>query len=304
MAKIVKGRSFKGVINYILDKEKHADILDSGGVWLKDNASIIRSFIAQTRLNPRLSKTVGHISLNFSVQDKDKLTNEMMVKIAREYMQKMGIVNTQYIIGRHFDKEHPHIHLCFNRVDNDGKTISESNDQFRSEKICKELTAKYGLYLSSGKENVKRHRLKEPDKTKYEIYDALKKHVPQCKDWTELLKSLKREGIIAQFKYKGNTGEKQGIIFEKNGYGFNGSKVDKMFSYSKINWQLQLNNRQQDIKPVQNESPTVSQSVGVVESVVSAAAGIFDIKPHGEDLEEVAFARRIRKQQRKKGRSI
>lgn len=97
------------------------------------------------KLNPRVSKVVGHISLNFSAQDSHKLNNEWMAKVAREYMEKMGIKDTQYIIGRHFDKEHPHIHIAFNRIDNNGKTISDRNDQFRSEKICKELTAKYGL---------------------------------------------------------------------------------------------------------------------------------------------------------------
>ncbi len=63
-----------------------------------------------------------------------------MAQIAREYMERMVIKDTQYIIGRHFDKEHPHVHIAFNRIDNNGKTISDRNDRFRSERICKELT--------------------------------------------------------------------------------------------------------------------------------------------------------------------
>ena len=55
-------------------------------------------------------------------------------------MEKMGIRDTQYIIGRHYDKEHPHVHIAFNRVDNNGITISDRNDRYRSERICKELT--------------------------------------------------------------------------------------------------------------------------------------------------------------------
>ena len=110
-----------------------------------------------------------------------------MARIAHDYMDRMGIVNTQYIIGRHHDKEHPHLHIAFNRVDNNGRTISDKNDRIRSEKICKELTAQYGLYFASGKEQVKQHRLKEPDKTKYEIYNALKTALPECSSWRELL---------------------------------------------------------------------------------------------------------------------
>ena len=97
-------------------------------------------------------------------------------------MEKMGIRDTQYIIGRHYDKEHPHVHIAFNRVDNNGRTISDRNDRYRSERICKELTRKYGLYFANGKEQVKTHRLKEPDKTRYEIYQVLKREVARCSD--------------------------------------------------------------------------------------------------------------------------
>jgi hypothetical protein len=159
-----------------------------------------------------------------------------MAQIAKEYLEKMGITNTQYIIGRHHDKEHPHIHILFNRIDNNSKTISDKNDRYRSEKICKELTEKYNLYFAQDKENVNLHRLKEPDKTKYEIYDALNASVPKCKNWKELTEAMKKQGVTMNFKYKGNTDEVQGVRFEKNGYIFNGSKIDRQFSYSKIDY--------------------------------------------------------------------
>ena len=207
---------------------------------------IAQSFIDQTKLSPRVGKVVGHISLSFSAQDSSKLSNEWMAQIAREYMENLGIKDTQFIIGCHFDKEHPHVHIAFNRIDNNGKTISDRNDRFRSEKICKELTAKYGLYFATGKEQVKEYRLKEPDKTKYEIYQALKAEIVRCKNWKALLAHLKKQDIDVRFKYKGNSQEVQGIIFEKNGYCFNGSKVDRGFSYSKIDFALQQNNREHE----------------------------------------------------------
>jgi len=284
VAKIVKGQSFKGVINYVLDKAKQTEILAAEGIRTKSHESVIRSFNAQAGMNPNVSKTVGHISLDFSAQDKDKLTNAKMVQIAKEYMEKMGIVNTQYIIGRHHDKEHPHIHLVFNRVDNNGKTISDKNDRYRSEKICKELTEKYGLYFAKGKENVKRHRLKEPDKTKYEIYDALKAAVAKSKNWIELAKELKRQGITMSFKCKGNTGEVQGVRFEKNGYTFNGSKIDRQFSYSKIDYQLKQNEREYNSQIRQEQNHSQNQS-SVLESVGTAIGGLFDFQQSGMDYD-------------------
>ena len=215
IAKIMKGSGFKGVINYILDPKKGTELIDCSGVRTESISHIVQSFIDQTKLNPRVCKVVGHISLSFSAQDSSKLGNEWMVKVAREYMEKMGIKDTQYIIGRHFDKEHPHVHIAFNRIDNNGKTIPDRNDRFRSEKVCKELTTKYGLYFAGGKEKVKEHRLKEPDKTKYEIYQALKEEIARCRDWKALLAHLKKQDIDVRFKYKSNTQEVQGIIFEK-----------------------------------------------------------------------------------------
>lgn len=202
IAKIMKGLGFKGVINYILDPKKGTELIDSSEVRTESINHIVQSFIDQTKLNPRVSKVVGHISLSFAAQDSPKLSNEWMTKVAREYMEKMGIKDTQYIIGRHFDKEHPHIHIAFNRIDNKGKTISDRNDRFKSEKICKELTTKYGLYFAYGKEKVKEHRLKEPDKTKYEIYQALKAEIARCRDWKNLLVHLKSKILMSALSTK------------------------------------------------------------------------------------------------------
>ena len=78
MAKIVQGGCFKGVVNYVSDKEK-AELLVSKGLRNVDENSLISSFITQSKLNP-ITKSVAHISLDFSVQDKDKLTNEMVLQ--------------------------------------------------------------------------------------------------------------------------------------------------------------------------------------------------------------------------------
>ena len=303
IAKLMKGSGFKGVINYILDPKKGTELIDSSGVRTDDISHIIQSFIDQTNLNPRVSKVVGHISLSFSTQDSLKLSNEFMTQVAREYMEKMGIKDTQYIIGRHFDKDHPHVHIAFNRIDNHGKTISDKNDRFRSEKICKELTAKYSLYFAGGKENVKEHRLKEPDKSKYEIYQALKAEIARCRDWKTLLAHLKKQDIDVRFKYKGSSQEVQGIIFEKNGYHFNGSKVDRNFSYSKIDFSLHQNNREHE-QQMQGVVNLVSNVADVTSKLVNdlIEGGLDLFQTHGTIPAEVYNT--LDKKKKKKRRKI
>ena len=303
IAKIMKGSGFKGVINYILDPKKGTELIDSSGVRTDGVSHIIQSFIDQTGLNPRVDKVVGHISLSFSAQDSSKLSNEWMAQVACEYMEKMGVKDTQYIVGRHFDKEHPHIHIAFNRIDNNGKTISDRNDRFRSEKICKELTAKYSLYFAGSKENVKEHRLKEPDKTKYEIYQTLKAEIARCRNWKDLLAHLKKQDIDVRFKFKSNSQEVQGIIFEKNGYHFNGSKVDRNFSYSKIDFALHQNNREHEqqmqgaVNLISNVASVTSE---IANELIEGGLGLFQ----SHDTVPAEVYNTLDKKKKKKKRKI
>ena len=241
MAKIVKGSDFKGVVDYILDKGKNAQVVAYDGLFMENKETIAMSFNAQSLMNGNVAKPVGHIAFSFSKDDEPRLTNCVMGGIALEYMERMGIKDTQFFIARHFDKEHPHVHIAFNRIDNNGNTISDRHERLRSTRICKELTLIYGLHMANGKENVKRNRLKEPDKTKYELYDILKTEVGICGNWGVLVANLKRQGVEVHFSHRGQTDEIQGVVFTKNGYHFNGSKVDRRFSYSKIDAALQSN---------------------------------------------------------------
>ena len=241
MAKIVKGSDFKGVVDFILDKGKNAQVVAYDGLFMENKEAIAMSFNAQSLMNGNVAKPVGHIALSFSKEDEPRLTNCVMGGIALEYMERMGIKDTQFFIARHFDKEHPHVHIAFNRIDNNGNTISDRHERLRSTRICKELTLIYGLHMANGKENVKRNRLKEPDKTKYELYDILKTEVGICGNWGVLVANLKRQGVEVHFSHRGQTDEIQGVVFTKNGYHFNGSKVDRRFSYSKIDAALQSN---------------------------------------------------------------
>ena len=304
IAKIVQGRGFRGAVSYILEKD-NARLIYAEGVRLKDKESIIHSFIVQHKLNPNISKPVAHISLDFSVQDKGSLTDRFMVDVAQEYIKKMGYKDTQYIIARHHDTDHPHIHLVINRIDNNGKRISDQNEKLRNVKICMELTKKHGLYIASGKENVKEHRLKEPDKTKYEIYHALQSAIPKCLNWQELKAEFLKSGITIEFRKNGTTDKIQGVRFGKNGYEFNGSKIDRAYSYSKINYRLQQNERLQQPQKHQPGQPTCEYDMefsSTVKSTTSALGGMFDIlKPSsGYDENQAEVFRQEAKKRRKK----
>ena len=232
VGKVISASSFSGTVGYVMKEESR--ILEAEGIMPPEVKDMVQDFKDQTMLNPRLKNNVGHISLSFSPKDAPRMTDALMTQIAKEYMQKMGITDTQYLLVRHLDQPHPHCHLVYNRVGNNGQTISDRNIKIRNAKVCRELTEKYGLYLASGKDDVRRERLREPDKTKYEIYDAIKGSLPKCKNWNELEGKLKEQGISVRYKYCGSTDRKQGVLFSKNGFEFSGSKIDRAFNFTKL----------------------------------------------------------------------
>ena len=268
IGKVISGSSFSGTVGYVMKKESR--ILEAEGVMPPDAKRMAEDFKDQTLLNPRLKNTVGHISLSFSPKDAPRMTDALMTQIAKEYMQKMGITDTQYLLVRHLDQPHPHCHLVYNRVGNNGQTISDKNIKIRNAKVCRELTEKYGLYLASGKDDVRRERLREPDKTRYEIYDAIKRCLPRCAGWKGLEKELEKQGIGIRYKYCGNTDRKQGVLFSKNGFEFSGSKIDRAFSFTKLD--NRFNHLQQQALHRAELLGNLSTAVG---NYRSAFAGLF-----------------------------
>ena len=304
IAKIVKGSSFKGVVNYILDKEKDAKILICDGLFVENKNTIAMSFDAQSKMNPKVTKPVGHISLAFHKEDEHHLTDRAMAGIALEYLKEMGITDTQVLIVRHFDKEHPHVHIAFNRIANNGRTISDRNERIRSARICKELTKKYNLYFASGKERVKQHRLKEPDKTKYGLYSILKSEVSRCGDWQQLAANLEKQGVDMRFKYKGKSDEVQGVVFIMNGYSFSGYKIDRQFSYSKIDAALERNRRTERMEmppPSRHEElPTFQPESRGNDDLYSGSIGLFMPDNANAQADENYFEEQLKRRNKKK----
>ena len=162
IGKLAAGKNFGGCVRYV-EQKQGSEVLYGEGIRLEDTAKMTRDFNMQRLLNPLLEKAVAHISLNFSTNDQDKLDNETMLKLAKEYLEKMDIRNTQVLIVRHNDAAHPHCHIIYNRVDNNGKTISDSFQHRKNVAVCKEMTLKHGLYISEGKDKVNRLALKGTD---------------------------------------------------------------------------------------------------------------------------------------------
>ena len=95
----------------------------------------------------RTKKTVFHCSLN--PHPDEKLSDETLMQIAKEYMEALGYGNQPYIVFKHNDIAREHIHIVSLRVDCRGRKINDKFEKRRSKKITDALERKFGLIPSS-----------------------------------------------------------------------------------------------------------------------------------------------------------
>lgn len=119
-----------------------------------------------------------------------------------------------------------------------------------------------------------------------------------------LVASLKRQGVEVKFKRKGHPDEVQGVVFTMNSYRFNGSKVDKRFSYSKIDTALRRNSheeRQAQVRPqaYREETSPVPSNDG---DLISDSLGL--LTPDNRPEEQQPYDPYLRNRKKKKHRKI
>ena len=284
IGKIKKGKSFGGCIRYVMGKD-NAEIIGSDGVLLGNNREIADSFNCQCLLNPKIKQPVGHIALSFKPEDKPVLSNEFMAKIAMEYMELMGIRNTQFILVRHHNTDNPHCHLVYNRIGYNGKVISSQGDYKRNEIATKLLKNKYGLTYAEDKGKTNVEKLHASERVKYEIFNAVKAALRYSRT-----REIKKPEDI------------QGIRFTKDGQTFKASQISREFSFARLNARLgwkTSESQQESERKVQQRIPDgghLLESTGP--GLFSPTSGTAPEEPLSQ---EELLRRRRKKRQKRKG---
>lgn len=150
IAKIGHGTKIYGVLIYNHSKvlagnaeilQMHQMLQTPSGEY--STGQLLSSFLPFLALNKKTEKTALHISIN--PDPKDIVTDEDYIKIADEYMTKLGYGNQPYVVFKHNDIDRTHIHIVSTVIDHEGNKISDSFEKKRSMEICRELEKKYSL---------------------------------------------------------------------------------------------------------------------------------------------------------------
>ena len=117
IAKAVKGKGFRGALAYDLAPEKGA-LLDTN-MAAETPRELAAEFGAIRDLRPTLGKAVLHVSL--SAAPGEQLSDEQWREIGQRYLAGMDLDQNQYVMTRHTDTAHEHIHIVANRIGFDGQ---------------------------------------------------------------------------------------------------------------------------------------------------------------------------------------
>ena len=261
ISKHVPANSFYHTCRYIC-KKPEAEVLVVEGVRGHDYKLMAEDFEAQQQLRPTKTQACFHAILSFYPGEKP--SNETMKEIAEKYLKELGIVDTQYSITKQADRAHLHLHIVANMVNNKGASISDSWIGLRGKKVAQQLTQDYQLIpaLEKNLQLTNLEALSHMEATKYRIYLAISDALPHCCTMGELEAHLLKQDIETQYKYKGQTQEKQGVSFKKDDFCFKGSQIDRKFSLAGLEKILgqQLNQEQ---KPAINpyHKPSIFRNV-------------------------------------------
>ena len=132
----------KGEANILLTAELYQS--KEGRYTMEDVLADMEALIPK---NCRTKKTVFHCSLN--PHPDEKLSDEQLTQIAKEYMEALGYGNQPYIVFKHNDIAREHIHIVSLRIDGEGKKINDKFEKRRSKQITDTLERKYDLIPSS-----------------------------------------------------------------------------------------------------------------------------------------------------------
>ena len=240
IGKQTKGKSFIGVLEY-LEKRDKAELI--GGNMAGKTADILAAeFKISTELNPKLSKAVYHASL--SLPNNEKLNNEIWQAIALDYLKGMGFDGSQYVVYRHEDKKHDHIHIVASRIKvTDGSTVNDSWDYRRSEKQIRELEHKYELTTTPLSQDSERRRqtsgeLRQIERTgekstRVKLQTLIDEATKESLTMPKLINCLKDWGIDALVSYT-RTGKVKGISYQLEGIAFSGTHLGKAYTFNGV----------------------------------------------------------------------
>jgi hypothetical protein len=257
VAKITIPKSIEAALNYNEKKvQKGAAECLLAANYLSEAKNMnfyqkLNGFEMLNNLNSRATTKTIHISLNF--HPSEKLSNDKLIEVANVYMEKIGFGQQPFLVYKHEDAGHPHIHIVSTTIKEDGSRINTHNiGRKQSEKARKEIEQQYGLVKAERQQQLMKPGIKPVDaqkalygksETKRSISNVVGAVFSQYKftSLPEFNAALKQFNVIA------DRGKEEGRIYKNRGLVYrimdaDGNKVGVPIKASSIGCKPILDN--------------------------------------------------------------
>lgn len=155
VAKITAGKSIRGALHYNENKVNDGEaslIMASGFAGEIEHMNFnqkLNRFNHLLQLKPDVKTNSVHISLNF--HSTEKLDNSELQRIANSYMEKIGYGDQPFLVYRHDDAAHLHVHIVTTNMTAYGKRIDLHNNALQSEEARKAIEEEFNLVKAESK---------------------------------------------------------------------------------------------------------------------------------------------------------
>ncbi len=243
-AKITKGKSFRGVLNYVFGggskkKDDRAEWI-GGSLGSIEPKGLLKEFTIVRNTRPEIKKTVWHCSLTLS--ENEHLSNDEWDAVAKDFMRTMKFdLSTPYVAVRHNDTDYDHIHIVASKIPVVGRLWDDGRDVFRAIAATQELEEKYNLTRTPGykKRESARETYRERKKAErlgvtppriqlQELIDSVVADKPTASQFAQRLEDA---GVIVRANLA-STGKMNGFSFELDSLTFKGSQLGKAYGWS------------------------------------------------------------------------
>ncbi|MCF2151384.1 relaxase/mobilization nuclease domain-containing protein [Desmonostoc muscorum LEGE 12446] len=236
IGKHIKGKSFRGLLNYLFGKDGARQI--GGNMEGTNPRELAAEFGISRRLNPKVNRAVYHASL--SLAHKESLDDDTWDEIAQKYLQAMGFDMNQYVVVRHTDRTHEHIHIAASRIQLDGTTVSDSWDDRRSEAVIRKLEQEYNLQSVQPSWEKDKHSpttgerrqlaITGEESVRVRLQRSLDQATHDHPTMPELIERSQQQGINVRVGYT-RTGIVKGISYQLDGVAFSGTHLGKAYTF-------------------------------------------------------------------------
>lgn len=239
---VSKAKSIKGSaksIEYIQSDKVLGDAmeLDRYGIISDDPNEILQEFRLMQEANEKCQKNT--ISIVISPSSEKEFSKADLRDIARTHLKGLGLENNQYLATVHQSTGQTHIHIIANRIDEQGKAVSDSFISKRSQDISEKIAQEKGLLTAKDWKKINEVTLSPVKEEIKQAHDFAKMRSGNLQDYSDLMKSkgveviptINKQGKIQGFKL---THEQSGLTFKASEVGKNLGIKDLLQNQVKI----------------------------------------------------------------------